>query len=295
MPLNPNLASKIDKLFTSAIRSETSGDALDTRVRQVFVEYGIPTNELVGEECAEEWVVLVSGQPLTFVEAVLPALKRAADTEKVSENSYIYLLVQARQKRIRERFSGGPANPGLKKEIDHLFKTDQAVRPAGVKHWDLKQLAATDRADGITAHAIFTKYGLPTFALVGPEASQEFDDVVQHQPLAFQKQVLPQMEADAKADQVNSESYAMLLDRVESSSHQPQTYGENFVCTPDGKSQPSPMTGPANVDRRRAEIGLMPLGLYSKVLAELYMNNLCAQVAAANKKAARGKPATPHL
>lgn len=103
------------------------------------------------------------------------------------------------------------------------------------------------------------------------------------------------MKADVEAGQVSSESYAMLLDRVESYSHQPQTYGENFVCTPDGKGKPSPIADPADADRRRAEIGLMPLGLYSKALGELYMNNLCAQVAAANRKTAHGKPATPHL
>ncbi|MHB8640952.1 MAG: DUF6624 domain-containing protein [Candidatus Acidiferrales bacterium] len=222
-------------------------------------------------------------------------LKLAADVGKVSENSYIYLRAQARRKKIREKFNGPPANPTLQREIERLFKTDQAVRSPGDKPWDLKKLAATDRADGITAHTIFARYGLPTFALVGPQAAQDFDDVIQHQPLAFQKQVLPQMKADVEAGQVSSESYAMLLDRVESSSRQPQTYGENFVCTPDGKIKPSPIADPGQVDRRRAKLGLMPLAVYGKVLGDLYMNNLCAQVAAANRKAAHNKRPTPHL
>jgi Family of unknown function (DUF6624) len=293
-PSNPHLAAETHKLLVAAIKDETPSHALHARVRQIFVEYGLPSNEMVGEEAAEEYVILLSGEPLEFVEKVLPQIKQAADAGKVSENSYIYLLAQLRQKKIREKFSGAPANPALQKEIERLIKTDQAVRPAGKQNWNLKKMEATDRADGIEAHAIFNKYGLPTFAMVGPQAAQDFDTVIQHQPFAFQEQVLPQMKIDAQAGQVSSESYAMLLDRVESYSHRPQTYGENFACSPDGKGRPSPIADAADVDRRRAELGLMPLNLYAKVLGELYMNNLCAQVAAANKKAAHSKTAKPH-
>jgi len=292
---NHQLAAEIDKLFTADIKDETPSHVIHARVCQIFAEHGVPTDEMVGEQAAEEYAILLSGEPLTFVKTVLPQLRRAADAGKVSENSYIYLRAQVRQKKIREKFSGPPANPTLQREIERLFKTDQAIRSPGGKPWDLKKLAATDRADGVTAHTIFAKYGLPTFALVGPQAAQDFDAVIQHQPLAFQKQVLPQMEADVAAGQVSSESYAMLLDRVESSSGQPQTYGENFVCAPDGKIKPPPIADPGQVDRRRAKLGLMPLAVYGKLLGKLYMNNFCAQVAAANRKAAHGNPATPHL
>lgn len=291
---NPRLAAEIDRLFASDIKAEKTDAALHTRVRTIFAEYGLPSNEMVGEEAAEEYVTLLSGEPLDFIEKVLPKIKQAADAGKVSENSYIYLRARLRQKKIREKFSGPPANPALQKEIERLIKTDQAVRPAGKQNWNLKKMEATDRADGIEAHAIFAKYGLPSFAMVGPQAAEDFDTVIQHQPLASQKQVLPQMKADAEAGQVSAESYAMLLDRVESYSHRPQTYGENFVCSPDGKGRPSPIADREHVDRRRAELGLMPLDLYAKVLGELYMSNFCAQVAAENKKAPHSKTAKPH-
>lgn len=292
---NRQLATEIDRLFSADINDQTPSNVVRAPVRQIFDKYGVPSTEMVGEQASEEYIVLLSGQPLDFIEKVLPQLKQAAAAGKVSESSYIYLRAQARQKTIREKFSGPPENPALQREIERLIKTDQAVRPTGRKTWDPKKMEATDRTDGIEAHAIFAKYGLPTFALVGPEAAGDFDTIIQHQPLAFQKQVLPQMKADAKAGQVSSEAYAMLLDRVESNSGQPQTYGENFVCAPDGKGTPAPIADPKHVDRRRAEIGLMPLGLYSKVLGELYMNNFCAQIAAGNRKAPDGKPATPHF
>lgn len=285
---NSKLATEINELFMADIRDTMPSHVVDARVRQILAERGLPTNPTVGEEASEQYIILLSGQPLTFVEKVLPQVRRAADAGAVPENSYIYLRAQVHVKKIRQKFSG-PANPGLAAEIERLGKADQAVRPTGKKTWNATKVEATDRADGITAHAIFAKYGLPTFALVGPEAAEGFATLIQHQPLAFQKQVLPQMKAAEEAGQISAESYAMLFDRVESNSGKPQTYGENFVCAPDGKGKPSPIADPEHVDRRRAEMGLMPLGLYAKVLGELYMNNLCAQVAAANKKAAPPK------
>ncbi|MGB6821534.1 MAG: hypothetical protein WBE21_05615, partial [Candidatus Acidiferrales bacterium] len=178
-PSNQRLAVEIDKLFIADIKDETPSHALHARVREIFAEYNVPSNEMVGEEAAEEYVTLVSGEPLDFIEKVLPQLKQAAAAGKVSENSYIYLRAQLRQKKVREKFSGPPANPTLQREIELLIKTDQAVRPTGQKTWDLKKMEATDRADGVEAHAIFAKYGLPTFALVGPQAAQDFDTVIQ--------------------------------------------------------------------------------------------------------------------
>jgi Family of unknown function (DUF6624) len=285
---DPRLAAEINRLFNGDLKGALPSDKVHSRVRLILAEHGVPTNETVGEEASEEYVVLLSGESLSFVETVLPRVRLAAEDGKISENSYVYLRAQARRK-LREKFSGPPANPDLAAEIERLGKADQAVRPAGKKTWDNKKVEATDRADGVTARAIFAKYGLPTFALVGPEAAESFATVIQHQPLAFQEEVLPQMKVASEAGQISAESYAMLLDRVESNSGKPQTYGENFVCAPDGKGGPSPIADPEHVDRRRAEMGLMPLDLYAKALGELYMNNLCAQIARANKKAA------PHM
>lgn len=292
---NPRLAAEIDGLFNDDINDAIPSHAVHARVRQILAEHGLPTNKIVGNQAAEEYMALLSGEPMSFLETVLPLVKQAADAGKVSENAYVYLRAQVRRKKVREKYSGSPANAALASEIKCLGKADQAVRSgAGKKAWDIKKVEETDRADGVTARAIFAQYGLPTFAIVGPEAAGAFATVIQHQPLEFQKQVLPRMKAAAEAGEISAESYAMLLDRVESGSGQPQTYGENFVCMPDGKGKPSPIADAEYVDRRRAEIGLMPLDLYAKVLGELYMNSMCAQVAAANKKAAVRKRPKSH-
>ncbi len=260
-------------------RTIDGGIGRRARIREIFVEHGVPTDEIVGDAAAEEFVVMLSGEPEAFLERVLPRIKEASDAGKISSNSYVYLHAEAHRRQIREKWGSPPQDRTLEEEIERLTKADQAVRPSG-KPLDLKKMAATDRADGIEVRAILAKHGLPTFALVGPQAAQDFDIVIQHQPLDLQKQVLPQMKAAVEAGQVDSQNYAMLLDRVESNSDRPQTYGENFVCTPDGSLEPAPIADPAGVDRRRAELGLMPLALYRKILAK-GMGPFCAQIAAA--------------
>lgn len=136
--MNRQLAAEIDKLFDEA-QSHTVG----ARVREIFAEYGVPSNEMVGEEEAEEYVTLVSGETLDFIEKVLPQLKQAA-AGKLSENSYIYLRAQLRQKEVREKFSGPPANPALQNEIERFFKTDQAVFE-GARRAFYEQLLRTNR------------------------------------------------------------------------------------------------------------------------------------------------------
>ncbi len=292
--LNQKLASEIDELFIKDIKAQTPDAATHARVRQILAKYGVPSNALVGSESVAEYLVLLSGEPLPFLETVLPKLKQAADGGKVSEDSYIYLQQIIRRKRMRKQFSGRPENPKLRDEIEGLVKADQGVRPAGQKNWDLKKMEEIDRADGIEVRAILAKYGLPTFALVGPRAAEGFADMIQHQPLALEKTVLPEMKTKAAEGQIDSEHYAMLIDRVESSSHEPQTYGENFVCTPDGKFEPSPIADAQNVEHLRAEFGLMPLAVYEKVLEESYGKNFCAQIAAQSKRQSAIDRRKPH-
>jgi hypothetical protein len=283
---HPELATEIDALFTADLKSGAT-ETRRARVRRIFAEHGVPTDEMVGESAAEEYLVMLSGEPGAFLERVLPRLKRATDGGKISSNSYLYLQAEAHRRQIREKLTGPPQNPALQREIERLVKADQAVRPPG-KPWDLEKLAAQDRADGLAVRAILAKYGLPTFALVGPQAAEDFDVVVQHQPLALRTEVLPQMKAAAEMGQIDPQNYAMLLDAVESGSGRPQTYGNKFVCTPDGNVAPTPIADAASVERRRAALGLMPLAVYGKVLAE-GMGPFCAQIAAANRKAAAGK------
>jgi hypothetical protein len=126
-PANRRLAAEIDNLFATDIKAEGPSDAQHARVRRILSEDGVPSDEMVGEEAAQEYVVLLGGEPLSFVESVLPQVKRAAAAGHVSENSYIFLRSQTNQKEIREKFNGPPADPALRSKIAELFKTDQAV------------------------------------------------------------------------------------------------------------------------------------------------------------------------
>jgi hypothetical protein len=120
--LHPQLAAEIETLFATEFKETGSSGVVTSRVRQIYAEYGILSEETVGEEAAAEYIVLVSGQPLTFLEAALPLVKRAATNRKISENLYIYLRSQAHQKEVRKKFSGPPENLELEREVEHLFR-----------------------------------------------------------------------------------------------------------------------------------------------------------------------------
>jgi hypothetical protein len=76
---NPQLATEINRLFNADLKDAVPSDKVHARVRQIFVKQGVPTNEMVGKETTEEYVVLLSGEPLSFVRTVLPRVRRAAD------------------------------------------------------------------------------------------------------------------------------------------------------------------------------------------------------------------------
>ena len=69
--------------------------------------------------------------------------------------------------------------------------------------------------------------------------------------------------------EVSLANVAYLTDRVLLAEGKKQLYGTQFT-TIDGKSQPRPMEDEANVDKRRAEMGLTTLAEYAKQIEQMY-------------------------
>lgn len=68
---------------------------------------------------------------------------------------------------------------------------------------------------------------------------------------------------------MSGQSYALLLDRVLVAEGKRQVYGTQAKLK--GKEfVPDPIEDEANVDKRRAEVGLPPLSEYLRVLKQVY-------------------------
>jgi hypothetical protein len=78
-----------------------------------------------------------------------------------------------------------------------------------------------------------------------------------------------------------------MFDRVQTYRQGHQRYGQNFVCTAEAKLVPAPIEDAAHVDQRRAELGLLPMRLYSKLVLEHSPEGFCEKLATGGKHAKR--------
>jgi hypothetical protein len=119
--------------------------------------------------------------------------------------------------------------------------------------------------------AIVKRVGFPGFRQVGETSSKNFWLLVQHADAhpAFQRQVLTLMLPEVQRQNANSRNYAYLVDRVALNSGQPQSYGTQVEYKADGQPTPRNLLDPANVDKRRAAIGMEPMEAYLDKIREV--------------------------
>lgn len=120
---------------------------------------------------------------------------------------------------------------------------------------------------------IINKQGWPTYTLVGKDGAQSAWLLVQHADAdpKFQRQCLDLMTKLPK-NEVSLSNLAYLTDRVLLAEGKKQLYGTQFT-TIDGKMQPRPLEDEANVDKRRADMGLNSLAEYAKTINNMYGNS----------------------
>jgi hypothetical protein len=134
-----------------------------------------------------------------------------------------------------------------------------------------KQLTEVDRANREWLKRVIEKTGWPGRARVGFDGSDAAWLLVQHADAdrAFQKQALRLLEEAVKRKDARPTHLAYLTDRVLAGEKKKQMYGTQFTMK-DGRLEPRPIDDEANVDRRRAEVGLPPLAEYRKQLEKVY-------------------------
>lgn len=178
--------------------------------------------------------------------------------------------------------SGVPAaaNPALRRELIKRVKQDQAIRneliSKGVGHPDksiLARMEAIDASNTKRMRVIVRQYGWPGPKLVGRDGTEAAFLLVQHAELTFQQEMLPLVEKAYESGNLSGPSYALLLDRVLVGEGKPQVYGTQAKRIEEWNGREpvlEPIVDEANVDKRRAEVGLSPLSGYRELLKRLY-------------------------
>ena len=111
--------------------------------------------------------------------------------------------------------------------------------------------------------------GWPARSIVGDSAALSAWLILQHTPFHdWQENMLPTLEQLADRGDVRKADLAVFTDRVLVHRGQPQRYGSQFG-TVDGRLVPEPIDDVAQLDARRAGVGLPPMAEYVRMLGEM--------------------------
>jgi len=272
------LAARIQHLLQIVLTTDDDKqeEAAEAEAKEIFRKRGLPGIAAVGDEAAYEFVLLTcSPGPLEFQKQVLRKAREGAKRHEVSADAASYCEAHVRQEIVKANAKKhAPANPALREQIEQLFKTDQAVREKN--EFDMEKMSQTDRELRAPLEAIFAKYGVPTYRMVGPLAASNFITMVQHQSPEFRMRVLPKLKANVAAGQADPGSYAMVFDRSRTDAGKKQMYGGNLICDSEHpKLHTAPIEDEHNVNQRRAAIGLMRLELYAQLVVAMTPNGVC--------------------
>ena len=154
----------------------------------------------------------------------------------------------------------------LHDELMAMLERDQSGRTGGPDPEG--DLARTERLKEILA-----EHGWPTYDLVGEDGEDAAWAIAQHsdQDPEFQRAALELLREAVAAGQASPGNLAYLTDRVAVGAGEPQTYGTQVGCGPNGPEPATPLVDEAAIDELRAEVGLDPWADY---LAE--MTAICA-------------------
>ncbi|HEX5726545.1 MAG TPA: DUF6624 domain-containing protein [Longimicrobiaceae bacterium] len=162
------------------------------------------------------------------------------------------------------------ANPELQQELVRMGELDQrhrgpaagGARPATDPE-TVRLRAETDRANLRRLEEIIAEHGWPGASLVGEDGSRAAFLVLQHADPATQERYLPLLREAAEQGELAPAMLAMLEDRVRMRRGEMQLYGTQLRGDPaSGRLTLWPIEDEANVDARRARVGLPPLADY---------------------------------
>lgn len=159
-------------------------------------------------------------------------------------------------------------NQALHDELMGMFDRDQQERTGG----EVTDETDQDRTDRLKE--IIDEHGWPTIGLVGEDGEDAAWTIAQHSDLdpKFQAKALKLLRKAVADDQASLGNLAYLEDRVAVGKGEPQRYGTQVGCGPDGPKPATPIEDEDGLEQRRKDAGLDPLADY---LAE--MAAICAQ------------------
>jgi hypothetical protein len=159
----------------------------------------------------------------------------------------------------------------FKAELEAMFDSDQKVREGNKIGMDQKAMRAMwekmqiiDPANQLRLDEIVKKHGWPEAKDVGTKAVIGAFIVVQHSPREMMKRYAQMVQKAMERGDLSKDSFARFDDRLRMKYDQSQRYGTQVNTDANGIRTLWQIEDEANVDKRRAEVGLEPLAEYAK-------------------------------
>jgi hypothetical protein len=133
------------------------------------------------------------------------------------------------------------------------------------------EMLKIDRENTAWIKPLMNQHGWLGNSLVGTDGAAAAFLLVQHtQDAEFRKISLKLLQKAFKDGEARGDQLALLTDRVLMSEGKPQIYGTQTKTTKEGKLEVWTIEDEANVDKRRAEVGLGPHAEYVERLRQVY-------------------------
>ena len=175
--------------------------------------------------------------------------------------------------------SGPPRDEALRAALVSRGRQDQAVRDVFlVGHHqdstDIKRMTDVDADNTSFLKRVVAERGWPGRSMVGSDGATAAFLIVQHSAdTSFQASMLPLIEKAYAARDAEGQQVALLTDRVAVHRGQKQVYGTQASIV-NGRFALDPIADSANVDARRAKVGMPPVAAYMRILDSLYSTRI---------------------
>ncbi len=165
---------------------------------------------------------------------------------------------------INDQFVRGTSKAELheltKLEVDaHLYNIKDPISSDGMNQKKLKK--------------IIDDFGFPSRSMVGELGMNSVFFVLQHSDWdkEFQNSQLENLEKAVRNGDIHGQHYAYFVDRIRINSDKEQLYGTQFsyVDKSKGEAVLAPVEDIENLNKRRKEMGMMPMETYKKLLLSL--------------------------
>lgn len=135
----------------------------------------------------------------------------------------------------------------------------------------IDQMNKVDALNTAFMKQVVAEHGWPGYSLVGRDGEQAAFLIIQHatQDTALMARALPLLERAYATGEAEGQQVALLTDRVARQRGQPQVYGTQASIV-SGRFVLDPIADSANVDARRAGLGIPPVAAYKRLLDSLY-------------------------